>query len=328
MNCFIRSTLAFCAALACAPGAMALQSFTQGTNANGGSSVVFVAMNTKGSPLSVLIDLGYLVKDFDPTGIHPWNVANNNDGNGNGLPGLLGQPGQTVVWDFTQNTISVNGAVRSDVTPKWSSASTPGVNTSDPFGVFTNNTASNTVTDPTNQVIWGVVGGGSGGSAYYLSSGNPTPTQFSNLTGSNVAQFNLSQTLLSNNAAKGTIPVLNQQLTTLGGNAVVGQTANSTGFVGASGNFATVNNGVYNGNWQGKSTWNALVSEGTASGLQWVQANNTANNLVLNGQFTYSAGQLTWQTTAVPVPPAYLLAGLGVAMLVAWRRRAGPSRAR
>ncbi|HQN41167.1 MAG TPA: hypothetical protein PK724_03520, partial [Pseudomonadales bacterium] len=103
---------------------------------SGNSSLAFVALDSVGSPISVMMDLDFRLDDF--------------------LPSNKGAAGTQIVWDFNQNRLTVNGVLSTSTQTNWSSA----------LGIFQ-------ATANSSETKWAVIGGdslaGIGNTARYLS---------------------------------------------------------------------------------------------------------------------------------------------------------------
>jgi hypothetical protein len=269
-------------------GAMPAQAFTTFTSTTTGSSLAFVAIDAVGEPSSILIDLGFLLQDFDWT-----------DRVGTPGTGALVAPGTTVVWNFNANSVLVNG--------------TPQAGTyaySDQFALFMAATQA-------TETSYGVVAGMTGSTANFLTTGLPTDVQLTTQTSTNTTSLSLTNALLNNNTSKGTIPSPASGDPTVGA-SFVNVTTTSAGYVGATGNLGS------QGNWQGKLAWTALSPAGLATDLYQLRAGSSTEARV-NGQFSYADGILTWQTPndvpPVPEPGAVVLALFGAGLLATWSRR-------
>lgn len=318
--------LAGAAALLCAAGsAQALVHFT-GPNAatattpglpTTGSSLAFVAIDNTGAPVSTFIDLGFFLSDFhvrttdsSAFGITP---APANPGDPAADPPIAATPevlpvpagrltaaGTTVVWDFANNTVSVNGANQAG-DYRWSAE----------YAKFA-------AVAQAPETLYGVLALQSGG--YYLTSGNPTAANLTSQTSANTNSLGLVNALFNNQSSKGSFGVVNSTTDTwVGANTVSTATDAASGFVGSSGNLGAATTG----NWQNRLAWNALVAQGTSSNFYQLR-NANSTEVQVPGQFSYASGLLTWQVAAAtPVPEghAVLLAVLGVGMLAVTRRR-------
>ncbi|MFN0184153.1 MAG: PEP-CTERM sorting domain-containing protein [Aquabacterium sp.] len=248
----------------------------------GNGAITFVALDANGTPASLMVDLGYLLSDADPL---------------NNPAGALLQAGQTFVWNFNNNSLTVNGIAQTG-TYNWSAQ----------YAAFQ-------AAAQAGDTRYGVIAGATGGfPEFFLTSGNPTPSQLEQQTIALTANMGVVDTLFANNVSKGTFPLAGE-----GAAAVVGSTSAASGYLGAAGNFGTA------GNWRTNLKWNALVTEGTTNDFYFMNGDSD-DETRLGGQFSYAAGVLTWQTDApvVPEPSTYALAlmGLGIVGFVARRRRA------
>lgn len=284
------SMVAAAAALA-AGGAQAAPLETM-VNNNNNSSLVFVAVDSIGTRTSLVVDLNFNRTDFDPVLNAP----------------LVSNRFQEVVWDFKNDTLTVNGVAQPG-SFAWSSE----------FAEF--DAAAQSA-----ETKFGVIAGGNGSTATFLTTGNPTPANLTSQTGSNTANMTLVNGLLNNNNFKGTLVEGN----TAGAHAIVevidpdtGSATVDNGYVPSNSNMGT------NLNWQGRLSWQALVAEGSSSVFYRLRANQSAeiqvggpfSGIPTYGQFNYSDGVLTW-ATAVPEASslAMLLAGLGAVGLTVRRR--------
>jgi hypothetical protein len=286
------SMVAAAAALA-AGGAQAavLETFP---NSGNNSSLVFLAVDSVGTRTSMLVDLSFRNKDFDPV-----------------LNAPLVGAGQSVVWNFKQDTLTVNGVAQAG-TFAWS-------------GEFAKFDAAAQTAD----TKFGVIAGGDTSAAVYLTTGNPTAANLVTQNSTLTTSMSFVNGLFLSNDGKGTLIAGN----TAGAHAVVEDLDAGTidlGYVPRLTNLGT------NLNWQNKLSWQAMVAEGTSSVFYRLRAGQSAeiqiggpfagvpSDVSPYGKFNYSDGVLTWQTAAV-VPEAsslaMLLAGLG-AMGLLIRRRA------
>jgi MYXO-CTERM domain-containing protein len=270
--------------------------------APGNSSMVFVAYNTAAStPVSLTIDLGFLMADFLASGSLgvPASAVF--------APGSRSAPGTTIQWNFVNNTRTVNG-VASAGNFQWS-------------GTFSSFLSSG----PSYQ--WGVLGADnlSGAASAInpvlnrnlLSTGTPTLAQITGYTASGNVSTGANNTNNFLTAANGT------------GTHTAGVTGASTaiagdGFLGQ----------TMVGNFGGGTPWSYLSAVGATSNLNWV--NQATNPLVYQvglpygvdalsatpATFTFNGSTLTY---VVPVPEAdgiaMALAGLGMLGFIARRRR-------
>jgi hypothetical protein len=286
------------AAALLANGAAQAQLSNPGLTQNG---ILFTAVDNVGDPVSITIDLAFVLTDFDPRG-EVSTVLPGGDGSF-GPRGALLAEGTTAVWNFRDNTLTVNGTdVPGDY--RWSSQ----------FGIF----AANAQASETRYAIVGMSTGNF--PEFFLTSGNPTPTQ--------LAQQGIGQTQnlgvsagwygkISTRGAWAGVPGNGAQVggPVKGSYAMLNNTSDLQGWPLGGGNLGS------QGNWAGNLRWSALVAEGVASELRFLTAAD-AQTIDELGTFSYSNGVLTWQSTQpIPEPGAWLLAALGAGLLLHWKRR-------
>jgi hypothetical protein len=261
---------------------------------NNNSSLVFLALDSVGTRTSLLVDLNFNRTDFDPVANAP-------------LVGI----GQTVVWDFKNDTLTVNGVAQQG-NFAWSSK----------FAQF--DAASQSA-----DTKFGVIAGGNTSSAVYLTTGNPTPANLTAQASTATTSMSLTNGLLNNNNNKGTLVAGNDA----GAHAVVEVIDPDTGNASIDNGYIPTNSNLGTQlNWQGKLSWQAMVAEGASSVFYRLRAGQSAEIQVggpfagtpTYGQFNYTDGVLTWHTAPVPEASslAMLLAGLGAMGLVIRRRSA------
>lgn len=312
----IKHILSLAAMVAATSAHASLDGFYSGCNVTdcnspSNSSLAFVAIDSTGTNVgSVFLDLGYHVNDFVPGGTF--------DG-----------PDQKVVWDFKNNTITVNGSVVNIGTNDWTSS----------YSTFFGASAAN---NELSEYQWGVIGGDSTSLPQRIvTTGTPTAAQ--------LTQENGSATSGALGVGGGGTPVGNNPT-----NENAGWFYNTRLAIGSNpadnAGYATLNatdpaygglgtNFGPQGKWQNKLKWSALLSGGSGSSSTnfWL-ANATGTeqkvgdpstyaggasaydaSALLNsiGTFTFdeAAGTLTWQTAVTPVPEASSYAAMLVGVM-------------
>lgn len=299
----IAAALAF-AALGTAHAAM--DNFTTGN-----SSLFLIAYDNAGganTQTASLFDLGYHLDDIAGA-------------TGNGTVGAIGNlvaPGNTVVWNFNDNTVSVNGSVASIGTNSWSTAFAKLVANSD-----------------AGEIKWTVGAGDNVGiqsNARYLLTGQPTAAALSTQNASNTANLSGSNTVFSNSILnKGTLNVADVD-------------NGAWTFAAAEDGAATAANGyvidstIFGTNWKQRNMLTKpIVLDGAEQNLWLADATGAESRVgeqtlggasFLNGsatlRFDSATGTLTLSVPSVPEPSTYALAliGLGLVGVAARRRRA------
>lgn len=280
---------------------------------NGNGSLFLVAYdNATGSftQTASLFDLGFNLND----------VAGATGNGTTGANGNLVQAGTNVVWNFNNNTVTVNGVLQSIGTNAWSAAFTKLVANSD-----------------AGQIKWTVGAGdsqGFGDGQRFLLTGTPTATQLTSQNASNTSNLAGSNTLFGATIVnKGTLSTADNGGWTFSG-AVDGAANAANGYI--------LDTTVFSPNWKGRNvlgTINTVVGVDGGSQNWWLADASGAEKRVgdvsptvvpgfLNNSttlvFNSAAGTLTMSTPAVPEPSTYALAivGLALAGVAARRRRA------
>jgi hypothetical protein len=271
----------------------------------GNSSIAFVAMDgtNVGAGIapaqSLTIDLGYTLLDFLPliTGVTL-------------SAGSLSAQGTTVVWDFVNNTRSLNGVADSG-TFAWStpySTYAGAIQNGSSWGVIGGDTVSGAAsgTTPANQTTF--------------STGNPTTANMVGFTGSSqvsTAVGNLGNFFAANNFS-GT-----NQVGQIGGNVAT----TGTGFLASTmGDTFGAGSGYNNLRYltQGSTNFITFVRQQSNSTVYQLGLPTSLDQVSANpASFTFdaTAGTLTY-VMPVPEPGTYamLIAGLGAIGLMVRRR--------
>jgi len=329
MKLKLNAILAAAVAVFAVSGANATLSLNGNTAGNGDGSVLFVALDNSGTTglnsvgNSVTIDLGALMTDL---------LA----GPGTqGVPltqstyqaGALSGPGTNVVWNFANNSETINGV-----------AST---NTIAYSGAYTSFLSA--VTTAGHTFNWGVVASEVSNTGTTATAGNPIANQNTLMTLSNPSTAYIK---LPSTTQASTAPVAYNNLVT----ATLGQGTQSTAANTQGANYATTG-GAYVGTSL-KTTFNGNLPNFSTSGsttasmyVQWIQQAATTKLYTLDG-VSYSSGlnapvgsdpaTFTFDPTAstltfsigavspVPEPDSYamLFAGLAAIGFIVRRRNA------
>lgn len=263
----------------------AITSFDGGTVAGNGSVVLLKADTTGTVTQGLTVDLGFNYLDF----------ANN---------GALAQAGTTIVWDFSANTITKNGALVTGVTNDWASQ----------FAIFAANSDA-------AETKWAIASGSQKGTTVtgFLASGNPTAAQFTSQASGNTANMGqITAPLIgapgttAGNANKGTFASADN------GAFAMGSTDSS--YVGTAYSLTSVNG------WKNNIKWNTWLADGDTSAFTQLNANGS-ESLIANASFKLVGNTLTYTvagavTPSVPEPESFVLALAGVFGLALARRRA------
>lgn len=261
----------------------AITSFDGGTVAGNGSVVLLKADTTGTAVQGLTVDLGFNYLDF----------ANN---------GALAQAGTTIVWDFSANTITKNGALVTGVTNDWASQ----------FAIFAANSDA-------AETKWAIASGSQKGTAVtgFLASGNPTAAQFTQQTTTLISQMGL----VDSNATSGLIKSLGSKGTiTSADNGAYAMGSTDSSYVGTDYSLTTING------WKNNIKWSTWLADGATSAFTQVSANGT-KTLIPNATFQLVGNTLTYSvaggvTPSVPEPESLVLALAGVLGLALARRRA------
>ncbi len=257
-------------------------------------SYAFLAIDSTGTPTSMVVDLGFLLDG---------NEVFANGFSTNSLLALV-STGHKVQWNFAANTLKIdNGPARAGSFAY-----------SAPYALFQANAQA-------AETRWAVIAATTESYPnYYLSTGAPTATQLANMDVNSVTGLSLIQPTLarSNQTVNLAGVTAGTQLDgTTGASSVVGLTTTSSGYLGAGGNFGS------RGNWQDYLAWSAYTKEGAAfSSVLWAMDDSAPGAIQQNIKFSYSAGGLSAEAvTVVPEPTTYALMGAGLLALALLRRR-------
>jgi len=252
--------------------------------ASGNGSLAFIALDSAGSPISMMMDLDFNLNSFLSTAA------------------LTSTAGNKIQWNFNTNTLAINNVVQSAAQTNWSGA----------MSTFAASAQA-------AETKWAVIAGDSSttgvpGDVRYLTTAPLTPTitlttlQSQNKV--NLQGFSAVDSLFNNN---------NLLQATSNGSTATGGVA----YVGASDQFGTAGKwenkfiGVAWAN-EGQATdfWMYDTNNGTSSSRALLTS--------YAGDFTYAAGVLTYEVAAAPIPEpseyALMLAGLGMLGFMARRR--------
>lgn len=254
--------------------------------ATGNSSLAFIALDSVGSPISVMMDLDFNLDDF--------------------LPSNKGAAGTKIVWDFNHNTLTVNGMLSTSSQTNWSSA----------FNTFQASAQA-------GETKWAVIAGDSRSTAEsstpirYLSTSTAPLATLQNQTKFNLTNFSQVDALYNaNNLLQGN----SNGSTATTGAAYVG----NTGSFGTAGTWQnkTIGWNAYALEGAAQSLY-LLSGDNGISSTKALAVQYALDNPTGPASFHYSSGVLTYSVPApVPLPPAVGLLAAGLGLLGTLRRRA------
>ena len=129
---------------------------------SGNGSLAFIALDSNGSPISMMMDLDFNLNSF--------------------LPAAMSAPGTTIQWNFGANSLTVNGVASGSTQTNWSGA----------LGSF------NAIAQ-TTDTKWGVIAGDDISLRYLTTVVAGTPiTTVDNTTQFNMTQFNAVDVMFNN----------------------------------------------------------------------------------------------------------------------------------
>ncbi len=253
--------------------------------ASGNGSLAFIALDSVGSPTSVMMDL-----DFNLTSFLSASSAANTD----------------ITWNFNTNTLTVGGLVQAGAQTNWSGALTA-------FNSLAN----------TSDTKWGVIAGDSLNAVAVGSDGTPIRYLTTVVAGTALDLVD-NQTKANLGSFSGVDNMLNfhsaAQAASNGSTASSG-----TGYVGTAFGLGTAaSRGWTNRTATGVITLASEGSSADFYMLDGGSATSLATVTPYAGKFTYAAGVLTYDAPTAPIPEpetyALLLAGLGMLGFMGRRR--------
>jgi len=289
------------AALALAVAGASHASIDDGSTGNG--SMFMIGFDKKGgSTVAGIFDLGFTFNDLvGGTVVGPNAVAN-----GSTVDPTALLENSTVVWDFLNNTVTVDGAVQNIGTNDWTAAF--------------NTLVANADAADLQFVVGANDGTGFGLNKRFVVTGVETPTaqQLANSTGqaAGLGQIITPTNIFTPVANKGTIGTADNGAYTF--TTADGAATRTNGYVMAGDGFAN--------NWRNNNLLNGETDAGTLSYLWLIDGTAAERKLgsLASVDFNVAAGTLTYMGSAVPEPSSFVmtLAGLAAMGLFIRRRRA------
>jgi len=179
--------MAAAVALAASAGAHAATAGSMDNFQSGNSSLAFIALDSVGSPISMMMDLDFNLNSF--------------------LPAAMSAPGTTIQWNFGANTLTVNGVLSGSTQTNWSGA-----------------LSSFNALAQTTETQWGVIAGDSATTRYLTTvvAGTPIGT-VDNTTKGNLTGFAAVDLMVNNQGNAQQLAGTNGS-TASSGDGYVGQT--------------------------------------------------------------------------------------------------------
>jgi hypothetical protein len=289
-------TLAAATAAMLAPLAAQADFLNRSDSYNG--SLVFFAVDPNGFPTSMVADLSFKLDGLELQSRDPFITGDAGSLLSAATLSPYTTPGTSIVWNFADNSMTVNGVVQS-ATFSYSTV----------YNFFQSNAQS-------SETSWGVIASSSSTSNnfpnYALSTGNPTAAQLAAQTTGATTSLAVAGEGVYQNAnarainAKGVNTLIVADA--VGASAVANETTLGSGYVLSNGSMGL------QGDWSGSLKWSSLSREGGTNSF-WFLNDSVDGATQLAGQFSYSAGVLTWNTAPVPEPNGVLLAFASLAVL-------------